>query len=87
MAKVRFNKGYVKVDNNKGIGSLSEALAEDAKCGCGLECDCYGYLVLPSWNSSTGARTDGYAIYIVDGAVKVDTVANAKVEIDAYKAL
>jgi len=66
---------------------LSLALAEAAKCGCGTECDCYGYMTLPNWSSVTGQRTDGYAIYIVDGEIKVDTLANAKSEIDTIKGI
>lgn len=66
---------------------LSLALAEATKCGCGIECDCYGYITLPNWNSVSGERTDGYAIYIVDGALVVDTIANAKAQLDAIKLL
>lgn len=66
---------------------LNLALAEATKCGCGIECDCYGYLTLPNWNSSTGERTNSYALYIVDGEVVVDTLENAKAAIDVIKGI
>ena len=88
MSDVKIPQGYAKrASDNTSVKSFNEALKELATCGCGIECDCYGYLTLPNWNSVTGERTDGYAIYIVDGAVVVDTVANAKAAIEAYKAI
>lgn len=66
---------------------LSLALAEATNCGCGIECDCYGYITLPNWNSVSGERTDGYALYLVDGELVVDTLANAKAQLDAIKQL
>lgn len=83
--RVKF-KHPATFDNNKPIRSLAEGLAKEAECGCGIECQCYGYLVLKDWNSTTGEQTYS-AIYIVDGALVVDTVDNAKAAIDAFKAL
>lgn len=83
---VKFKQG-VASKGSKNIESLKDALAADAKCGCGIECDCYGMLVLPNWNSTTGEREDGWAIYIVDGAIQVADKATAEAEIDGYKAL
>jgi hypothetical protein len=86
MGQVKINRGYVSA-NNKNIESLSDALAAEAKCGCGIDCECFGYVTLPNWVSATGEREDGYAIYIVDGVLTVNTVAVAQSEINAYKVL
>ncbi len=82
----KFAQGVFKDQSNKNLGSLEEGLANLANCGCGIECTCYGYLTLPNWNSATNAIDGYYAVYIVDGAMKVDTIANAQAEIDAIKA-
>lgn len=86
MAEPKFIQGALKV-GNKNIPTLNAGLAELTKCGCGIECDCYGYLTLPSWTDATGVRVDGYAVYIVDGVLTVDTKANVEAAIDAYKAM
>ena len=65
---------------------LSLALAEATKCGgCGIECECFGYLSLPNWVSETGERQNGYVVYIVNGVLKVATKEAAEAEIQAYK--
>lgn len=66
---------------------LSLALAEATKCGCGIECDCYGYITLPNWDSVSGERTDGYALYLVDGELQIDTITNAKTALDIIKGI
>ena len=67
----------------KQFTTLQDALAHDTKCGCGLDCK-NGYLVLPNFNPSSGDVDEYMAVYIVDGSLKVDTIANAKAEIHAY---
>lgn len=59
------------------------ALSEAAKCGCGLDC-ANGQLVLPNFNSVSG-DIDGYhAIYIVDGVITSEPVADARETIAAF---
>lgn len=76
--------GYAEAKDGSPLGSVEALLTEEAKCGCGINC-CYGYLTLPNWDSTTGDRADRFALYIVDGAVKIDTIDNAKLEIEGYK--
>lgn len=75
--------GYVHDGKGKQFTTLKDALANDANCGCGLDCK-NGYLVLPNFNPVSG-DIDGYnAIYIVDGNITISTVAQAKSAIQAY---
>lgn len=84
MAKPLINKTKSGIPQRE----LSLALAEATKCGgCGIECECFGYLSLPNWISATGERQDGYVLYIVDGVLKVATKATAEAEIQGYKDL
>jgi hypothetical protein len=87
---VKFNSGVAyfldKKGNKKSIESLQEAQNKEAECGCGVVCGCYSYIKLIDYNSETGAETP-IVIYSVDGVLLVDTEANAKAEIDGYKAL
>ena len=56
----------------------------DPDCGCGIDC-CYGFLVLPNYNSVSG-DVDGYnAVYVVDGEVVTEPVADAKETITAFR--
>ena len=69
------------------LNSLSEAMAKEASCGCGTVCDdCYSYQTLKDFNSTTGVYSFK-AVYLVDGAWKIDTIANAKLEMQGYKDL
>jgi len=72
--------------NKKAVGSLQEALNKEAECGCGVVCGCYSYLKLVNYNSVTGEETP-IVVYVVDGALVVDTEDNAKTAIDGYKAI
>jgi hypothetical protein len=71
-------------DGNKPIRSLADGLAKEAECGCGIECQCYGFLTLKNWDATEGTYTYA-AVYIVDGALVVGTVEEAKAAIDAIK--
>lgn len=75
--------GYVHDGKGKQFTTLKDALANDALCGCGLDCK-NGYLVLPNFNPVSGDIDGYYAIYIVDGNITVNTVAAAKAAISAY---
>lgn len=83
MAKTLIKGGIVHDGKGKQFTTLRDALAHDTKCGCGLDCN-NGYLVLPNYNPSSGDVDEYMAVYIVDGSIKVDTIANAKAEIHAY---
>lgn len=84
MAKETLIKGgYVHDGKGKQFTKLKDALANDATCGCGLDCN-NGYLVLPNFNPVSGDVDGYYAIYIVDGNITVNTVAAAKAAIQAY---
>lgn len=95
--KAKFKKGYVyKEDGSptgKNITSLQQALAIDAECGCGIECECLGYLTLPVRDTATGLIVDYAALYFTsaDGGVTITTVVEprdvAQTNIEALKAL
>lgn len=78
--KVYFPNGVALDDKGKSVLS-ADLLNHD--CGCGINC-CDGYIVLPSYNSVTGAITY-MALWLKDGVVTLDTVADAKTEITAIK--
>lgn len=92
------SKGTVKFDrtsayytdkrgNKKAVESFQEASNKEAECGCGVVCGCgYSYVKLVNYNSETGEQTP-MVLYLVDGAVVVDTEDAAKAAIDGYKAL
>lgn len=84
MAKQTLIKGGVVHDGKgKQFTSLKAALANDAKCGCGLDCE-KGFLVLPNFNPVSG-DIDGYhAIYIVDGSIVTNPVSDAIAERQGY---
>lgn len=87
---VKFNSGVAYFKDKKGnkrpINSVQEAQNKEAECGCGIVCGCYSYLKITNYNSVTGEETP-IVVYSVDGALVVDTEANAKAAIDGYKAI
>lgn len=84
MAKPLIKKTKSGINSRK----FSLALAEATKCGgCGIECECFGYVSLPNWISATGERQNGYVLYVVDGALKIATKEAAEAEIQGYKDL
>lgn len=88
MSKVKLAQGIAWEQSGKtrkGITDLGDGLEKLAECGCGIDC-CYGFLTLPDWDSATGEAIYK-AVYIVDGVLKVGTVADAKDEIGGYRAL
>ena len=72
----------------KGVTTLTEAMAKDAECGCGIDCNCYGYVVLPNWDSTATSTEplDSRALFIVDATLYIGTVAEAQAVIDGIKA-
>lgn len=50
---------------------------------CGSYINPKGFIALPNFNSISGDKTD-YALYIVDGAVVVDTLANVEAAVNAF---
>jgi hypothetical protein len=72
----------------KGVTTLTEAMAKDAECGCGIDCNCYGYVVLPNWDSTAASTepVDSRALFIVDATLYIGTVAEAQAVIDGIKA-
>jgi hypothetical protein len=63
-------------------------MAKDAECGCGIDCNCYGYVVLPNWDSTAASTepVDSRALFIVDATLYIGTVAEAQAVIDGIKA-
>lgn len=51
---------------------------------CGSYVDPRGFLVLPNFNSVSGDSTERYALYIVNGAVEVDTLANVETAVNNF---
>lgn len=84
MAKETLIKGgYVHDGKGKQFTTLNDALANNALCGCGLDCK-NGYLVLPNFNPVSGDRDGYYALYIVDGNIVINPVAEAKAQLASY---
>lgn len=54
----------------------------DPKCGSYV--DPRGFLVLPNFNSVSGDSTERYALYIVNGAVETDTLANVETAVNNF---
>lgn len=52
---VKIIPGTLKGGDGKQLTSLSEALAAEAKCGCGIDC-CRGIITL--WDQETGKRVE-----------------------------
>ncbi len=51
---------------------------------CGYYIDPRGFLVLPNFNSVSGDKNERYALYIVNGAVEVDTLANVETAVNNF---
>lgn len=82
-SKTLIKGGVIHDGKGKQFTTLSDALANDTKCGCGINCK-EGFIALPNFNSDSGDIDGYYALYIVDGEVVVDTVENAKAEIKSF---
>jgi len=82
-SKTLIKGGVVHDGKGKQFTTLQDALANDTKCGCGINCK-EGFIALPNFNSESGDIDGFYALYIVDGEITVDTVENAKAEIKSF---
>lgn len=51
---------------------------------CGYYLDPKGFIVLPSFNSVSGDKEGPYALYIVNGSIEVDTLANVETIVNNY---
>jgi uncharacterized protein YjdB len=54
----------------------------DPKCGSYI--DPRGFLVLPNFNSISGDKDERMALYIVNGSIEVDTLANVITIVNGY---
>ena len=81
--KTQIKGGIVHDGKGKQFTTLQDALAHDTKCGCGINCK-KGYLVLPNFNSISGDSDQFLALYIVNGSIEIDTVANVEAIINGY---
>lgn len=54
----------------------------DPKCGSYI--DPKGFLVLPNFNSISGDIEERFALYIVNGAVEIDTLANVETVVNNF---
>jgi len=66
-----------------GTGELNLALAQATECGIGIN-PLKGYIVLPNFNSVSGDRDGRVALYIVNGALEIGTVAEVEAAINSY---
>lgn len=83
MSKTLIKGGIMHDGKGKQFTTLKDALANDTKCGCGIDCD-NGFLVLPNYNSQSGDVDNFVAVYIVDYAIKISSISDAKAEIRDY---
>ena len=81
--KTQIKGGVVHDGKGKQFTTLQDALAHDTKCGCGINCK-KGYLVLPNLNSISGDGDQFMAIYVVNGSIEIDTVANVEAILAGY---
>jgi uncharacterized protein YjdB len=82
-SKTLIKGGVIHDGKGKQFTTLQDALANDTKCGCGINCK-EGFIALPNFNSESGDIDGFYALYIVNGEITVDTVENAKAEIKSF---
>lgn len=82
-SKTLIKGGVIHDGKGKQFTTLQDALANDTKCGCGINCK-EGFIALPNFNSLSGDIEGFYAIYIVDGELVLDTVENARADIKSY---
>jgi len=78
------NSGMAKTPKGKGLKTIDSLLDYGSDCSACRCNECYGYYTIVDYNSTTGEETVK-AFYMVDGAFKIDTIANAKSELDTYK--
>jgi hypothetical protein len=84
---VKFPSGTAyrtKGGKRKTVPGLKEALAEEAGCGCGIECGCYSYLTLKDYNSTDGTESF-VALAVIDGELLIGSIDTVKAAIDAAK--
>lgn len=84
MAKTQIKAGVVHDGKGKQFTNLTDALANETKCGCGLDCN-LGLIALPSYNSISGDVDGFFALYLVDGSIVVEPIADARTAIKAFK--
>lgn len=72
---IKFASGVLRGKKGKNIPTLEQALREMSECGCGLDCQKFGALVLPVHDASANkAGNLGFAaIYLTstDGGVTI----------------
>ncbi len=84
MAKKTLIKGgYFHDGNGKQFTKLSDALANDTKCGCGINCK-QGFISLPNFNSDSGDVDNFFGFYISDGELVVDSVSSIKEQLNSF---
>jgi uncharacterized protein YjdB len=62
---------------------LALALAEATECGNGIN-PLKGYVVLPNFNSESGDNDGRVALYVVNGELVIEPIAEAKSNISAF---
>ena len=82
-SKTLIKGGVVHDGKGKQFTTLQDALANDTKCGCGINCK-EGFIALPNFNSESGDIDGYYALYIVDGEITIDTVEDARTAIKNF---
>lgn len=82
-SKTLIKGGVVHDGKGKQFTTLQDALANDTKCGCGINCK-EGFIALPNFNSESGDIDGYYALYIVDGEITIDTVEDARTAIKSF---
>lgn len=83
MKRTKIKGGYFHNGKGKQFTVLQDALANDTKCGCGINCK-DGFISLPSFDSVTGDKEGFHGFYFVDGELVTDTVPNIKEEIKSF---
>ena len=77
------SKQLPKTKPGLGTGELNLALAQATECGNGINPK-KGYIVLPSFNTISGDKDERYGLYIVDGSIVVEPIADVISAINAF---
>lgn len=82
--KTQIKSGKFHDGKGKQFTSLQDALANDTKCGCGVNCK-EGFVSLPNFISDSGDIIRQNGFYFIDGQLIVDTAENIKTTIEGFR--
>lgn len=82
-SKTLIKGGVIHDGKGKQFTTLQDALANDTKCGCGINCK-EGFISLPNFNSDSGDIDGYYAVFVLNGSIAVTSVESARAQIKSF---